>query len=496
MNKIYILLFLLSFIGTNSQELLFEREVKLKSFFNEDKKESFPVVNYDNKSIVMFLLDKEEIKSFLFDMNYILIDSFTTTRPKRKYDILLGHTYENNNYNLIFTNDNKTKFFIKTINIGDKRFKYKELDIKIKKETFLESLSYNNNLYIITIKNSSSILNIYEFKGREISRIEKIDLSNHNFTKASRSLYYALFNSTSARKENIILSKIDNKNPNPIDLSSFENKIYCYNNKIHITLDLYPNFTKLISIGLTNFEANLIDFKFPKVDCDYDLGINSNSYLLGDKIYQINGCKNELYFSISDIYSNKKLKEWNVKKNEVINFKNTPLIQLGNAFNKNKKYRELNETEQILRKMGGSNIGVSAYEKNDNLEITIGGYKKMNTKGFLAAIGSAGIVMSAGAAGVLVPLGSNNRNYYYNTTMYTYESYSYARSVYFKSLLNKNLENITGSINENVFDKIKKYDKEHKKELSTETLFKVYDYYVLGYYDKKEAKYFLLKFED
>ncbi len=495
MNKVYILIFIMSFTNINSQELLFERDVKLKSFFNEDKKESFPVVNYDSKEIAMFLLDKKEIKSFLFDMNYVLIDSFATTRPKGKYDILLGHTFENDNYNLIFTNENKTKFFIKSINIGDKHFNHKELEIKIKGEKFLESFSYKNNLYIITIKNSSSILNIYEFKGREITRIEKIDLSNHKFSKSSRSLSYVLFNNTSAKREYIILNKIDNKNPNPIDLSSYANKIYCYNNKMFITLDVYQNYTKVISINLSNFESNVFDFKFPEIDCKYDVGVNSNSFLLGDKIYQVSGCKNELYFSISNINSKVKLKEWNVKKNEIIDFKNTPLIQLGGAFNKNKKYKELSETKQILRKMGAGNIGVSAYKVNDKLEITIGGFKKMNTKEIIGALAAAG-AMTAGAKSSSGFMGSKNSNYYYNSTMYTYQNYSYARSIYFKSLLNEELENITGSINENAFDKIREYNKNHQKELSTETIFKVDDYYVLGYYDKKEVKYYLLKFKE
>jgi len=494
MNKIYILIFIISFTNVNSQELLFERNVKLESFFNKDKKESFPVVNYDSKEIVMFLLDKKEIKSFLFDMNYVLKDSFATTRPKGKYNILLGHTFENNSYNLIFTNENKTRFLVKTINIANKSAEYKELELKIKGEKFLESFSYKNNLYIITIKNSSSILNIYEFNGKALPKIKQIDLSNYKFSKSSRSLSYVLFNNTSAKRENIILNKINNLNPNPIDLSSFANKIYCYNNKIFITLDVYQDFTKIISVDLSNFESNVVDFDFPTVDCKYDLGVNSNSFLLGDNIYQVSGCKNELYFFISNIYSKVKLKEWRVKKDEIIDFKNTPLIQLGGAFNKNKKYKELSETEQILRKMGASNIGVSAYKVNDKLEITIGGFKKMNTKEFIGALAAAGaMTASASSSGLM---GSNNSNYYYNTTMYTYQNYSYARSVYFKSLLNENLENIKGDINENAFDKIREYNRDHQKELSTETIFKVNDYYVFGYYNKKEKKYYLLKFED
>ena len=168
----------------NSQEVLHEREVKLKSFFlSTDKNESFPVVNAENGEIGLFLLDKKEIKSLLFDKNYVLKDSFITDKPKGKFDVLLGNTFENNNYTLFFTNDKKTKFLAKSINIINKKSSFKELEIKLKGEEFIESIKYNNNLYIITIKRVSSILNVYEFKGAEISRIGKIDLSKHKFSK-------------------------------------------------------------------------------------------------------------------------------------------------------------------------------------------------------------------------------------------------------------------------------------------------------------------------
>lgn len=168
---------------------------------------------------------------------------------------------------------------------------------------------------------------------------------------------------------------------------------------------------------------------------------------------------------------------------------------MGGAFNKNKKYRELDETEQIFRKIEGGNIGISAYKSKDYVEITIGGYKKMVTKELIAAA-TAGALVSTGATLSNQATGPSNSNYYYNPTMYSYQNYSHARSVYFKSLFNESLENIKGSLKDNAFDKIRKYIDDNRKDLSTETIFKVYNYYVLGYYNKKEGKYYLLKFVD
>lgn len=478
----------------SSQELMYQRDVKLKSFLNKEKIQSFPLVNSENEEIGMFLLDKDEIRSYLFDFNYALKDSFTTNRTKGSVDILLGHTFENNNYSLIFTNKNKNKFSSTSIDVINKKTNSKEIDIKLKKEIFLESFSYNNRLYILTIKDKSSILKLYELKNREIVRESDIDFTDHKLSKNNKKLHYLLFNNTAAINEGIILNKIDNKNPNSIDLASYPNKIYCYNNTIYITIDLYKEYTKLISIDLTTFTPNIDDYSFPKVDCDNDLGISSNSYLLDNKIYQISGCANELYISISNFTNGTKIKEWNVSKNEDIDFKNTSLIQLGGTFNKNKKHKELTETQQFLRKIETGNVGISAYKTQDNLELTIGGYKKMATKEIAAAVASG--VIFIGGVPYNSSIGSSNPYYYSNTTFYGFLNYSYARSVYFKSLLNENLENITESIQGNAFDKIRDFLIDKKNEISTETIFRVNGYYILGYYNKKEEKYYLLKFEN
>jgi len=494
MRKIFFLLFFIAFTSNiNSQEILVEKEIKLRSFFlSKNKKDVFPVVNKERTEIQMFLLDNKEIRGLTFNMDYILKDSFTTFRPKGKFNILLGNTYHDKNYTLFFTNENKTKFSVKSINIINKQSKFKELDLKLKGEEFLESISYNNKLYIITIKRKSSKLYIYEFVDDQTGVKKEIDLSKERFSKSFKTLFYVLFHTNSALKEKIVLNKIDHKNPNSIDLVSFPNKIYCYNNTIYITMDVYDEYTKVISIDLTNFKSNVIDYPFAEVDCAYDLGIRSNSYLFENNIYQISGCKKELYFSIADIKNGSKYKEWRYKKDDAIDLKNTPLIQLGGAFHKNENYKELDETKQILKKIEDGNIGISVYKPKEDIEVTIGGYAKLFTK---ELIGVALMGFAAGVGGT-PNIGPSNNNYYSNPTMYSFQNYAHARSVYFKSLFNQNLDHIKGNVSDNAFDKIRIFANENANNFSVVTIFKVSNYYVLGYYDKTKKKYYLLKFID
>lgn len=492
-NISFLIILICISIKTNSQEILFDKKLNLKSdFLGYKKNQSLPIINSKKKEIGMFLIDRKAITSFIFDMNYKLKDSFTALKPKSKFRTMLGVTYEQDNYHLIFTNDKNNRFLIKTISVVNKSTNSKELKIKLNKESFIESLNHNGNVYIITLKKGTSVLNLYEIRGNELKKRKTIDLSDYKFSKAFKSLEYILTHTTSAIRENIILSKIDNKNPNSIDITSYPNKIYCFDYNIYITLDIYNDFTKVISINLKNYEYKIKDYKIPKIDCSHDLGVKSNSYILENNIFQVSGCKNELYFAISNIDSKKKVKEWNVKKNDNIDFKNTPLIQLGSEFN-SKKYKEIDNTEQILRKIENGNISISAYKKFSNLEVTIGSSITLNTKETLLFFAAAGLSATNG----LDVVGQKNNNYHYNPTMYSYENYSSpSTSVYFKSILDENYNNLDGEVKKNAFDKIKTFLDKSKDKISAKTIFKINEDYILGYYNKKDKTYLMLKFNE
>ena len=62
MRKIIILTILLPviFLDTNSQHLLFEKDIKLVSYFN-DLRETLPIDNKDNSKLTLVLLDRINI---------------------------------------------------------------------------------------------------------------------------------------------------------------------------------------------------------------------------------------------------------------------------------------------------------------------------------------------------------------------------------------------------------------------------------------------------
>src|SRR5690606_3094444 len=96
------------------------------------------------------------------------------------------------------------------------------------------------------------------------------------------------------------------------------------------------------------------------------------SYLFQDKIFQIGGNKKIMVLTVKDLETGKELKRLTVSNNEEITFKNSPIIQEGNAFLPGSK-RELDNTSQFLRKISSENIGVAVFPTKNGYQITIGG---------------------------------------------------------------------------------------------------------------------------
>lgn len=481
---------LVSSIKLYSQKVVFEKDIHLTSFI-DNKREAFPVVNSEKNEMALFLIDNKVINSLLIDENFELVNSFTIDRPVGITQEILGHSADSYGYHLFFTNGRKTKFYTRSIDISGNNYQGRHQDIKLKGEKFLESVSYKNKFYLLTVKKRSSVLKLYVFEGNKLQRTEIFDFSAHRFSETEfPELFYALQDGISLGKTNFSVQKIDINNPNPLDIASKANKIYYYDNKLFLTIDNGHLVTKIVTIDLQDFTSSVKFYEQGNPVCDRIL-IKSNSYLYNDILYQITGCKDELYYSVLDMRSGTLLKDFTIYREEEIPFKNTPLIQEGGTtIFVQGETRELNKTKQILRKITASDVGISVYPVQNRLELTVGGYKEVNTGG-----GGAPMMMPRS---ISTPYGSASvPTYHYNPTMYGFSKYANTRTVYFKSLLDESTyDHVPGEIKYNAYDRIKAYQEKIRNEINTETIFKVGDMYIFGYYKRGDKKYYLRGFDD
>lgn len=507
--KRYLYIFLLIITATNfqAQEVLFEKTISSDAFkqsmFNT---ETIPIVDVLNNEIALFLLNNNNIFGFQFNNDYELQKNYITKINEKKYKTLLGYSKDTTSYSLFFTDKKKKRFYSKTINFNTKKDSDKIYEFKLKEESFLSSINQNNKFYLLTVKKSSSILIIRVFSGNELSKIERIDLSAYPFSKPP----YTNLSSALLNEDNygigLSIQKIEADSPNTLELASKKSKLYCFDNKIYITINNLRSNTKIITIDLANFDFKVQLFNNGVIDCFNKSSEKANSFLHKNILYQIKGCASELYFTLYDIETNKLIKDYRVQREEEIIFKNSELIyKRPTMFNQDIVEKELDNTAKILNKISSSNIAISVHEANKFLEITIGSYKEVST-------GGGGMSMGMGMPMGGMNMGSMNMavTFHYNPVMYGYNSYSNSKEVYFKTLLDKvdythlanetfksSLEKIDSFEDENifhgnVFDRILPFDV--VEDSNAKTIFKIDDYFVFGYFDKKEKKYYLRKF--
>ncbi len=494
-NTSVFILFLLISINIFSQEILYCDNVIINPGFTKTR-QSLPIVNNDKNEIMIFLLEKNGIDGLKFNSNYELISNVKYEKPKNKFKTLLGHSFDSNGYHLFFTNKVKNQFFIQSINENTKKSRL--LPIKLKSEKFLETISYKNKFYIVTIVKRTSILKLYTFEGNKMTKEMKLDFNESKFSKSRfQKLFHVMLDKNNPPFEsNLRIQKIDINNQNPLAITTESNKLYYYDNKIFLSLDNELNNTKLITINLNDYTSKINIFSQPKVDCENRVKIKSNSYLFDDKLYQIKLCKEELSLQILDIKNSNIIKQYRTKSDEELSFKNSSIFQEKSNEYKVFNKRELTNSKQVLRKISGMNIGVSVSRSNNNLELTIGACKipqqgipgnydvKYENKNLTSSLGSINIATSS------INIANNS------STMFAYNNYLEKKSVYFKTLLDINsLNQIEGEVLKNGFEKIKNFEGEIKNKIISKTIFKIKNNYIFGYYNKKDKKYYLRNFD-
>lgn len=490
-----LLVFALSFSTAFSQDLLSEQSINLVKVSSEDKIESYPIVNTENGQPALFLIDRYTLNAQLYDKDFKLIRNIQTDVPERTFTSLLGCTMKDDTYKLIFTNGRQDMFFSETINFNDGTSSGKQLPTELTDAVFLQAFSYNNRFCFLTLRVKSSVLKIYSFDEKDKYPVKEIDLSAFRFSRTNKStLYDVLHDKKMFAPADASLYKVDNTNPNPLDLTSKANKIYCFDNKLYLTLDNETFRTTLITIDLNDFSSTVKSYQQGFIYCGEDALIKTNSYIYKNYLFQIAGCRQELCFQKYDLSTDSLVKELKVNKDQEIYFKNSPLIQEGSRtmFAQNSE-KTLENTEVFFRKLSTSDIGISLYQTPVATEVTIGGFKESKQPSGPRIVPGASVGVIGGAGyGAAYGIAYSN-----NPAMFGYTSYAHTRSTYIKCLFDTlTFEHLPGEVQKNAFDKISDFLGTLKTSATVETIVKMNDYYIYGYYDRKAKKYYLRKFAD
>ncbi|WP_103866527.1 hypothetical protein [Aquimarina sp. I32.4] len=444
---------------------------------------------------MLLLEENKKFYSYLLNSEYLQKSTITTKTLPSKYRSILGYSVNNNTYAIFFANSRNTKFGIQTFNFDTKSSTNVFLDFKIKGEKYVESVNYKNKIHLITISKNSSELNIYTFDNKyqpqkKVISLKQVEYQNPSDQYHTINAHYLLTSDSDGFT--ISVEKIESRNPNVIETTSKLTKLYLLENQLIFSFDYDKKETKLCIIDLDTF---LFTYKVFDKPSKTEKGFTgSNSYIYDNKIFQIASSSQKMKFTISDIISNNIIKEYAIKKEDSITFKNSPIIQEGGtsffSFSNNDRIREMEKTAKYLRKISNSNLGISTYKVNDQYNIILGGTKEIYSGGgnFAPGFGSG-----FGAIGTVGNLNAISINF--NPTFYGYNGYRSNKSTYINCLFDHDFEHLQGDIPKNIYDKVNEFEDTLKKPSAINIFLHNYKIHY-GFFDKTDKMYKLYRFED
>lgn len=467
MKKLLFAFFTLCFINLSSgQTLLTSFDLELKKSSTDHK--AMTAVNNNNNEVFVFASDKEKLTSIHYNNALFFKDSLSVPAPGKKFQFLTGYSFNKHDNPIIYwaTEDYK-KIASYSFDYKNKTVATKEYNFPFKDELLLNSFSENNTYYFISLLEKEEKLKFYVFQNDTVIE-KKVDFSGFLFANENKK------SKLSDVLEAYPLEKMDTQSLNPLFYCTEKVKFYVLGHKMILTFDLASSESQIFEIDLQDFEVQ--ERKITKPNLKEGVG-SSNSFYHQGKFYQMKASENEIIFTIKDYVSTEIIGTYNSFKEDTIAYKNSPfLTQTGNQ-----RTKELKNTKNFLNRLDGSEVGISVYKIPEDFLITLGGKRNV------ASSGNILLGVSLGVAGVI----SGNSSFLLddladNTNM---------QMLYFETNLDQAFNYKKKEQQLLAVDYISQFLQENENAGLTST-FKFKDYYILGYYDRKEKKYLLRKFQD
>lgn len=461
MRKILNLLFAFVFvIFCSAQDIVLEKP--LPEGFKI--KRAFQIPNKTNNHLGLFFYNKKESKAFLFDSSMNEKSSIEFNAIPNKYSSPLGGIVtDKNKFIFVVGNGAANDFAVGEFDFKNKKASFKESEVELKKEKFLQYFASGNTFYILTINNRSSILNLYGFNKQGGHTKEVIDVSATNFRHWNNNivplttLLYAPF----GKDVEIPLQRIDTKTPNSLEITASASKMFVENNKLYLAFESNRSVTQTVTINLNDFSHTTTTFNKPFIT-NAKNGKKSNSFIFDNKYFGVTGTNDIVKMEIKDFDTREVLQSYEIKRGEKLPFKNAAIYFEGSGLGNRSK--ELDNTNKFLRNISNLEVGISVFKQDGNNIITIGSFKK-------------------GVSGFGIGFGPIAAVYSYATT----------KSTFIKCQFDDNYNYLEGEVKPNTLDSLKKFMDENGKG-SNEEFTKASNGYLYGSFDKSSNKYVVRRF--
>ncbi|MEM1257128.1 MAG: hypothetical protein AAGH81_01275 [Bacteroidota bacterium] len=391
-----------------------------------------------------------------------------------------------NTINIYFHNKGKGEFHSMVLdqegNLGHQSF-----ELKTKKEKVIQYLSVDNAFLMLTVSRNQSVLNLYEITGNTYEKTT-FDLSGERFYSKDSKLV-TLSDILGKASISSVTSELSNR------AKDFGERIKIYPQKgtIIITLNNNDNGTRIITLDRQSNTASADYIPMPTKEFaeGAESSIKTNSFLFEDKIFSLIVSTKLLVIDIKNRDSKEVLKVLKFSPDQKISLVQSrssvlPIGPISIATN-NTKQKEKNAKKFFRDMKYAIYSGLFVQPFDAGLLMKIGGHtpptsavSTMGGPGTLSAGTDAfGNVTIASTA----PVGTSSTGY---STSYGFETFTLLDSNSYDAMDNGTYPDI--------YDKANALT-EDQKGIQLETLLKYEDYFIYGFYNKKEDRYRLVKIQ-
>lgn len=422
------------------------------------------VEDVKNNDIYVFAADDKYINILKYNKSLFLKSQYTDSIKNVENRSIIGHSIgDDGNPILYWATNNLRNIRILKYYLETKTTKALNFDMPPHNEYLITTFQKNNNFYILSKETNQQHLLLYEFNNGK-AEVKMFDLSGIPFqNEKGQNLAF----NTVIRYYPI--EKMDPDNFNPLDKTINKTKMYVLDDHILLAFDYSLKKTQVLDLNLTTVDVTEKNFNQPITEKPSK---TSNSFFYENKLLQIKAGKEELLFDIKDFDSGKTLKSVAVSKKDTIDFKNTPFFLQINE----KKPQEIKTTDKFLKQLSTLNAGITAFKNKKNIFISFGGFAEYQFSGYDY-------------------IQSNSLADFFDNDFGGYSEYA-SKMVFFDSMLNSDLEFVNNQQSgpmaiDNLF-----YYLSINRNISLQSILKLKDYYILGYYDLNSKQYIMRKFTD
>lgn len=450
--------------------------------FEKNLKEVKLIKDQSTGDYYTVLEEEKTTYAFKYNKNKVLLGQITSEGLKRKYKEIIGHIIKGNQLILIQKNNKGNKFAYIKYDFANQTTIEEEYDIDDRSDRFVEGFITSDYFIMFTVNIYDNKLKRWKFFIDGTYKTDIIPLNSilKSINSDIKQVGYYLVESQGLSSV-VQMSKVNNKIPNNLEITTELNKMYENKDSFYWTIDHEKEFTILINFKSPDFYPEVDLIPMPELD---KLSNKSNSFIFENKIAQVVSNNKEMVVEIKSLKKPYQLiKKLQVNKDDDIPFKNSAILQEGSAYSFGAT-RKMEKTSKLLRKMSSDKNGISILKINNLYHATIGGTRPQNTGG--------GMMMPGFGAMPVTQFGAVTMSY--NPTFYAYGTYASTGSTRIECLFDTNFNHVPGDIPENVFDKIDDF-KEILDGYKTESVNFIDDNVIFGYWEPKAQMYFFKVFE-